>query len=462
MITLRAASPVRTDVAFAALSALLMGAGATITVATAGRGDYTVALGGAAVAAMGLILMVAARWVDGLTIVALAIPLPAVISNSDLRVAAAAPITAAVIAAWFISPIPLRIAPELRQVRNATLLLFAVMAIATVLAASPATSLRELINIAVLLTFFLFALMHTADARTGERMLRMLVVLAGCCGGLAVLEMTGVLPGQFPRWGTPFNRAALGFGQPNALGLFLVIMVPLAVHEMRTTSGARRIANGMLLCATVAGLFATFSRGSWLALVAGTATLLFVGDRRLFARFLVATVVVSIVLDIVSGGMIRDTALRTLTDWVIEQRAALMLAGIMMFLAHPVLGVGPGGFATQLESVGAQIPSLWDYLPTPHNAYVQMAAETGVIGLLAFVVFLAACFRVLVRNAIDARTQGADAAEQSLRRCLAWSFGVACCAGMVVWPFSHGTGQAMLLVMAAGLARAATPVNGAR
>src|SRR5688572_25041789 len=199
MIALRAPSPVRTDVAFAALSALLIGAGATVAAATAGRGDYAVALGGAAVAAMGLILMVAARWVDGLTIVALAIPLPAIISTADLRVAAAAPITAAVIAAWFISPMPLRVSPGLRQVRNATLLLFGVMTVATLLAASPATSLRELINMAVLLAFFLFALVHATDARAGERTLRMLVVLAACCGGLAVLEMTGVLPGQFPR-----------------------------------------------------------------------------------------------------------------------------------------------------------------------------------------------------------------------------------------------------------------------
>ena len=459
MNMMRTPLSVRADAAFAGVSVLLLGAGATAAAATFGRGDYAVALGGAALAGLALILMVAARWLDGLTIVALAIPLPAVISTADLRVAAAAPITAAVLAAWLISPAPFRLSPALHQVRNAALLLFAVMVVATLLAASPATSLRELINMAVLLGFFAFALIFAAQASTGERMLRLLVIVGGCCGGLAVLEMIGVLPGQFPRWGTPFNRAALGFGQPNALGLFLAITVPIAVHEMRTHTGAHRFGYAIVLCAMVAGLFATFSRGSWLALIAGTATLLFVGEKRLFARVIIATVVASIALDVVSGGMIRDTALRTLTDWVVEQRAALVLAGVLMFLAHPVLGVGPGGFATQLESVGAQIPGLWDYLPTPHNAYVQMAAETGTVGLVAFLVFLFACFRVLVRSARDARAQHASDAEQSLRRCVAWSFGVACCAGMVVWPFSHGTGQAMLLITAIGLARATISVS---
>jgi O-antigen ligase len=460
MSTLRLAAPARVDTVLAFCCALAVGAGATIAAGTAVTGAYYIAVAGAVVAALGVVLMVAARWIDGLTVVALSVPLPALISTADLRVAAAAPITAAVVAAWFVGFAPLRTPDALRHVRNATLLLFGVMAIATVFAASPGTSVRELSNMGVMLAFFVFALVHAADERASERMLRVLVLLAAVCGALAVLEMTGVLPGQFPRWGTPYNRAALGFGQPNALGLFLAVIAPLAVHQVRTSAGWERVLNCGVLALIVVGLFATFSRGSWLSLIAGTAALLFVGDGRLFARTMLMTVVACVVLDVVSGGMIRDTATRTLTDWVVEQRAALMLAGIMMFLAHPVLGVGPGGFATQLESVGAQIPSLWDYLPTPHNAYVQMAAETGLVGLIAYVVFLVVCFRVLVRSARAARHNGADPAEQSLRRCIVWSFGVACCAGMVVWPFSHGTGQAVLIVLAVGLARAGVRARG--
>jgi O-antigen ligase len=118
-----------------------------------------------------------------------------------------------------------------------------------------------------------------------------------------------------------------------------------------------------------------------------------------------------------------------------------------MFIDHPVLGVGPGGFAVNLDRYGAQIPQLSDYLPTPHNAYVQMAAETGVIGLLAFVCFLAAGLFVAIRAA-----RSAPPDVRGLRLSLLWSYATMCAAGLVVWPFAHGTGQAVLVVAAATFA----------
>jgi O-antigen ligase len=135
---------------------------------------------------------------------------------------------------------------------------------------------------------------------------------------------------------------------------------------------------------------------------------------------------------------------------VLEQRAALVLAGILMFLARPWLGVGPGGFEHNLDRYGAQLPQLWDYLPTPHNAYVQMAAEAGVVGLAAFTILLFALLRILVRRV--RATPAADSHTRGFRRAILWSFGVFCCACMVVWPFAHGTGQAVMIILATGLA----------
>jgi O-antigen ligase len=194
------------------------------------------------------------------------------------------------------------------------------------------------------------------------------------------------------------------------------------------------------------GIFATFSRGAWLAILAGAGVLLFTGDARLIARVWLGALVAALLFDLISGGLIRDTIERSIGDWVIEQRAALMLAGIVMFFAYPLTGVGPGGYAESLEEFGPQIPQLWDYLPTPHNAYVQMAAETGIIGLLVFVAFFAV---VLARQVRSVRAAGKEA---HLQRTVLWSIGTALAAGMVVWPFAHGTGQAVMLVLAGAFA----------
>lgn len=443
----------RLDVAVAGTAALTIGAAFTIAFTAAGMNAPPV-IGAVAVAAGlgGLAVLVAGGWISGIAVVAAAIPLPALAANADVRIAAVAPITLAVVAGWLLA-MRLPDARADRLVTRSTHALLAVFFVATLSAAAPATSARELFNITVLLAFFLLAVRHAAAPGAADAAVTLLAAVAALCGALAVLEAVGILPGNFPRWGTPFNRAALGFGQPNGLGLFLAVLLPVSVHAMRAASGWRRTLAVVALCAVTAGLFATFSRGSWLAVIGGACALAFVRDYRLLRNVMLSALVSAVALDVISGGMLRDTIARTAGDWVLEQRAALMIAGISMFLANPVLGVGPGGFEDALPSYGAQIPQLWDYLPTPHNAYIQMAAETGVAGLVVFVVFLGVCMHRLVRYANNAAAVGANAVDVSLRRCLVWSFATSCCAGIVVWPFAHGTGQAVLLLLAVGLAR---------
>jgi O-antigen ligase len=291
------------------------------------------------------------------------------------------------------------------------------------------------------------------DPRRSRSLVSLLVVVGGICGVLGVLEMLQVIPGEFPRWGTRFYRAALGLGQPNGLGLFLAALLPLGVHCWNVaTRPAQRAVAGFSALAIALGIIATFSRGSWLALMGGTVALLLVGDAWRALRVWLGAAVLALLADLASGGALWDTAQRTLVDWTLEQRAALMYAGLLMFQAHPFVGVGPGGYAESLDEFGPQISALWDYLPTPHNAYVQMAAECGIIGLVALLAFLGAIFRILVRRVREAdRDPRVSAEERSLRRALLWSFATACLAGMAMWPFAHGTGQVVMLVAALGV-----------
>jgi len=427
----------------------VLGLGIVTALAGAPTGDMRLmAIGGAAAAAAAALLM-AAGWVEGPLFVALSLPLPALYSTPSLRIATALPVTALAVGAWILhlGVTGRPIARGSLPVRS-TLALAGVFVLATLFAQHPLASVRETINFWILLLF----LIATTDAFSIEpslfaRTMRWLVIIAAGAGILAVLEAFGTIPGEFPRYNTAFNRAALGFGQPNGLGLFFAILLPFALHEYRfAASRGARIAFAFTLACLVMGIFATFSRGAWLAILAGAGVLLFTGDARLIARVWLGALVAALLFDLISGGLIRDTIERSIGDWVIEQRAALMLAGIVMFFAYPLTGVGPGGYAESLEEFGPQIPQLWDYLPTPHNAYVQMAAETGIIGLLVFVAFFAV---VLARQVRSVRAAGKEA---HLQRTVLWSIGTALAAGMVVWPFAHGTGQAVMLVLAGAFA----------
>lgn len=441
-------------VAMGAIVAL--GCGMVAALAGLAMRNVPLALAGGFAASTAFVIMVSADWIDGLLILALSLPLPALYSNDSLRIAAAAPINALFIAGWllYVGARGRRIHFGTLPVR-ATALLLGAFFITTLLSPHQVTSLRELINFSVQVALLFAATdLFSRDPRRIDRVIDAFVALAAVCGIAAVAQSIGLIPSDFPRWGTSLFRADLGFGQPNELGLFFATILPLAVHRAATgKSLAARAWGTAAIIATTLGLVATFSRGSWLAVLAGTSVLLFAKDRRFVFKIVVATVIATVLIDVASGGILTDTAQRTLTDWVIEQRAALMLAGVMMFLAHPIIGVGPGGFAIELDTFGAQIPRLFDYLPQPHNAYVQMAAESGIIGLFTFVGFCAACIVVLVRRARRAhQAESSTAEELSLRRALLWSFATACFAGLVVWPFAHGTGQVIMLIAAAGFA----------
>ncbi|HET9984420.1 MAG TPA: O-antigen ligase family protein [Longimicrobiales bacterium] len=428
-----------------------LAAGVTLALAGSASDSTPLAVTGGILALAGAVVLVAAGLVGGTLLLALAAPLPAVYDSGDVRVAAVAPVAAGVLLAWALrrgaDRTPIRTGALPRRALAA--LLLAVL-VAAAFAADVPLSARETLNFALMLGLLVAATDELArDRAAAARLVDALVAGAGVCGALAVLEMVRVLPGDFPRWGTPFNRAALGFGQPNGLGFFLAVALPLALQRLGASRGLGRLASGAAALATALGLLATFSRASWVAAALGVTALALAGEGRRALRLLAGAAVAAVIVDVASGGLLRDTVRRTIGDWVVEQRAALFLAAVRMFVEHPFTGVGPGGFADQVEQYGAQVPRLWDIQATPHNAYIQMAAEGGILGVLTFVAFLAISVRTFVRAA---REPGVDAATRDVRLALLWSLATACIAAGGIWPFAHGTGEVLVLVLGLGFA----------
>jgi O-antigen ligase len=448
--------PLHADTNVAFVAAALLGGGIVAAFAALGAGQLPVALAGTAVAGTGFVLLAATGTVDELGVVMLTLPLPALYSDDTLRVTIAAPATAAAVFAWYVRrslthhPFSARALP-----RRSGLVFLCALLVAAAFAVAPATSLRELVNLLVMAAF-LFACtdMLVPGSARRDRLVIVIVAIAGVTGFFATLQALTIIPGEFPRWGTAFQRAALGFGQPNGLGLFLALVIPFAVHVRAhaPTPTARTLATAALI-ATGFGVVATFSRGAWLSTFLGAAILFAAGNGRRALRIWGAVLVGAIMLDIATGGAIRDTFVRTLGDWVLEQRAALALAGLAMFAEHPLVGVGPGGFAVMIEHYGAQISTLWDYQPTPHNVYIELGAETGVVGLAAYVAFMAMVLRTHAQGIRRAATRyGRHAAETSVREAAAWSVAIGVCAGMAITPFAHGTGQLLAVAIAIGCA----------
>ncbi len=77
-------------------------------------------------------------------------------------------------------------------------------------------------------------------------------------------------------------------------------------------------------------------------------------------------------------------------DYSTAERLAHWIAGINMFVTHPFTGVGIGNYPDAYAQF--HITIFVNSLGHAHNFYINMAAETGIIGLLAFLLFLIAIF----------------------------------------------------------------------
>jgi putative inorganic carbon (hco3(-)) transporter len=189
--------------------------------------------------------------------------------------------------------------------------------------------------------------------------------------------------------------------EPNRFAQILIVLLPLALFQARFgRSRSGRLLGwgaGLLI---LAGVLLTYSRGAFLTLavlVALLAVLGFVRPSRVVFSVLVMLIAVPVVApgyydrigSITEALDVFDPAQRTGAEPVARGRTTETLAALYAFLDHPVLGVGPGHYLPHY-SVRYQLdPDIGlRYLPEPrraHNLFAEMAAETGLAGLLVFV-----------------------------------------------------------------------------
>lgn len=196
------------------------------------------------------------------------------------------------------------------------------------------------------------------------------------------------------------NRAGGPVNEPNRFAQVLIVLLPLALFQIRfgRTGPARAfgLATGFLI---LGGMLLTYSRGAFLTLavlVAICAVVGFVRPSRIVltavALLMVAPVLAPGIYDrigSISGALdVLDPADRSGAEPVARGRTTETLAAMHAFLDHPLLGVGPGQYVHHY-SVRYQLdPNIgMRYIPEPrraHNLYAEMAAEVGMLGLLTF------------------------------------------------------------------------------
>ncbi|MFO0869041.1 MAG: O-antigen ligase family protein [Pirellulales bacterium] len=217
----------------------------------------------------------------------------------------------------------------------------------------------------------------------------------------------------------PKPRAAGPIGEKNYYAQFMLMLAPLAFVQRQNERlpWMKLLALGALLL-ILAGVGLSGSRGAavgFAAVLLVMAAFRYVTWTQLGILGIAGVLVVALtpsyrerlsslqpLVDIAMGSATIQNA-----DKAIQGRATEMVAALLIFFEHPLLGVGPGNFGpvfvTKADLLGFQVHSTERLA---HCMYLEIAAENGALGLLCWVVLLALTLRALHRT----RTQSTDPA----------------------------------------------------
>lgn len=264
-------------------------------------------------------------------------------------------------------------------------------------------------------------------ATTRERVRAVALVMIGGAAFLALLGIVQTVTGDYAHtfgglarvkhahiFGRVFEpRIAGPLGDPNYFAQMLLVVAPLALFEAweglrRHQRAAAWVATGII----VTGIALTYSRGGALALGLVLVLALLAHGTRLRHVLVGVAVVVGGLVVAPTGFQERLATVTELLpgdedgvlhrDSSFEERLLLGRVAWEMFASNPVRGVGASNYTVRFDEYAEGVPSAArDYAVDdanryPHNLFLELGAEGGVILLGAFLALVASVLTVLV------------------------------------------------------------------
>ena len=223
-----------------------------------------------------------------------------------------------------------------------------------------------------------------------EKRLKTMMLLALFTGGIMCISaLIDYSAGNTGHYEERANVAISNmFGEPNSLALHLVTMIPLAlVLAFGSKNPLKKLLYIGGSLAMIAGVFATFSRGGFLGLVAAGLVLAWkLGRRNRFA--IVGIVVIAVVAAMLFApggyGARVGSIFNPAGESSATARQALLTRSVWVALTSPFLGVGIGNLRVVL--IHDQVS---------HNSYTQIGGDMGLIALTLYLMFLIIPYRRL-------------------------------------------------------------------
>lgn len=197
------------------------------------------------------------------------------------------------------------------------------------------------------------------------------------------------------------TRVVSTFENPNVLGEYLLLLIPISLGYMFSERSKYRITMnlGTIILLALCMVF-TYSRGNWLGLVIAVALFFmfyngkFIWCGLLLALFLPIFMPETIINRFMSIG---DTA-----DTSTSYRVHIWIGTLRMLKDYWLTGVGLGTKA--FETIYPYYAYNSVLAQHPHNLYLNIFSENGVWGLIAFVVIILIYYKMCISTIIKNKT----------------------------------------------------------
>jgi O-antigen ligase len=248
--------------------------------------------------------------------------------------------------------------------------------------------------------------------------------------GLAVAGAANALIGIYEYFGGSgalhlvinerYFRAFGTFGQPNPFGGFMGLLAPLVLmtafgYGLRLWSAwrARRVMMTALVSVLLfytaagalitAGIYLSWSRGAWLGFICALAVMAFALPRKIWQGVTLIAIAAGFALLLLFSGRLSVSLVARFTtaeeysifddmrgvditpaNYAVVERLAHWQAALNMARENPYFGVGMGNYEVVYD--GYRLLNWIFPLGHAHNYYLNIFAEAGIIGLLAYIV----------------------------------------------------------------------------
>lgn len=301
---------------------------------------------------------------------------------------------------------------------------------------------------AIILYWMLYLVVKNSVSERGREMvIKAILFGAGFVGVYAIIQKLGLDP--LPWLSSPRPRVWSTLGNPNFLGAYLAMVIPLAIDRITESGRTRRhkLCLIALLGVLLSALVFTASRAAFVALLIALAVwvVIKIKTQGKFPRWTLPVVAI-LLLIILVGSLVERKAQRgpftrmvSFVDWKepnIASRLSGWKAALIMVEKRPLLGYGLDTFGLHFRRF---MPEGYEQLTKQnanpayaHNELLQKAATTGLVGAGVYLWLIISVVWIGWRTAHQPKVPGLLAASVAFIVQNQFGFGMITCS-IIFW-----------------------------